>query len=222
MAGAKLIEDKKLGDLILLDDGLQHRALARNVEIVAIDVSSPRAVEEFTAGKLLPLGMLREEREHALRRAHIVVLNHRAPKIEGSKSVDSILSLLPREVSVFQSFVRISSVSERGTGEALPPGGEIVALCALGNPEGFFSTVKTLGTPVTQCIAKGDHKAFSAEELLTIQSKNSKAALVCSEKDAVKLPKDLKTKIYVLSIDLVIDDAGAFIEKIISRVRAQL
>ena len=71
--GAKIIEELKLGDIIILDDGFQHRALKRDLDIVCIDASSEESVSKFFTDKLMPAGRLRESRASGLKRANAVV-----------------------------------------------------------------------------------------------------------------------------------------------------
>lgn len=75
--GAKLVEAQQLGDIIVLDDGLQHRWLARDLDVVTVDVSSPEAIRIFAEKKLLPEGRYREPFDLAMKRAGIVIFSTR-------------------------------------------------------------------------------------------------------------------------------------------------
>lgn len=79
--GAQLVEAKNLGDIIVLDDGLQHRWLARDLDVVTIDVSSPEAIRRFAEKRLLPDGRYREPFDAAMNRAGVVVFSTRTIQI---------------------------------------------------------------------------------------------------------------------------------------------
>ena len=68
VGAVKLIEREASADVIVLDDGLQHRSLCRDVDIVSIFAGTNEAVENFIKGELLPLGLFRDNRSIALTR----------------------------------------------------------------------------------------------------------------------------------------------------------
>src|SRR5690606_25312005 len=73
--GVKLIEQQNLANIVILDDGLQHRWVRRDADIVCIDVSSKEAVNDFISGQLLPYGILRESLPKALKRTSQIVFS---------------------------------------------------------------------------------------------------------------------------------------------------
>lgn len=203
--GAKFIEDAALGSVIVLDDGMQHRRLARDLDILSIDCSSDAAVAGFCAGRLLPEGRFREDRDLGVRRVQAIVLNSRRPKALAPDTA-AISRLLPGTTSVFHAFVEAVSIEEVRSGQQMTECAEILPFCAIGNPEGFIATAASLGYPILPAVTKRDHESFSTAELLDLHQAYPKAVLVCSAKDATKIPSDTTIPIYVLRVSLLLGD----------------
>ena len=78
VVGVQRIEEEGTGNVVILDDGFQHRALARDFDIVSIFVGSDEGIHSFLRGTLLPVGRFRARTEKkALRRAQAIVLSER-------------------------------------------------------------------------------------------------------------------------------------------------
>lgn len=185
--GARMIERERLGDVIILDDGFQHRALNRSLDILAIDVSSPEAIERFLAGRLLPAGRFREPRDSGLARAQMVVLTDRGFRRIPQREQDSrVLALLPRSLQIYRSAVELREISN-SKGERLSAPAAVVAFCAIANPDPFFSTLEEAGFTVLDRVTFPDHHNFSVHELRALRDRFLGAPLVCTEKDLVKL-----------------------------------
>jgi tetraacyldisaccharide 4'-kinase len=221
-AGATLIEDQKLGNIILLDDGLQHRALDRSVNLVSIDVSSQDAIDRFIAGELLPLGFFREDRDHALKRADAVIFSSR--QIGSDFEVDPcIKALIPPGVPQFRANFKLRSVShlnakaDAATGPA--QGAEVFICTAIANPTGFRRTVEDLGYKVKGEQNFRDHHAFSAQELVQVVATAQGIPIMCTEKDATKLPPDFpgRDQFAVVRIEAQLLDAQ-FREWLLERI----
>ncbi|NDC38446.1 MAG: tetraacyldisaccharide 4'-kinase [Proteobacteria bacterium] len=218
VAGARFIEESALGTIIVLDDGMQHRRLGRDYEIVSIDCSSEAAIDAFQEGMLIPAGRFREARDPGLRRADAVILNSRMPQ-RIAPSTDKIEKLIPATTPVFRCFVEVRSVTEMKSGAPLPSEMTLKPFCALGNPQGFLATVATLGAEVLPAALKRDHATFSADALLRIQKENPAAALVCSAKDATKLPEDLPVSIYVVRGEATVQGKERLLASLVENLR---
>ena len=212
--GAQFIAESELGDIILLDDGFQHRRIFRTLNLLAVDVSSKRAIDEFVSGELLPCGRFREDRDQGIKRADAVILNARTLRAT-APDPSEIYRHLPQRLPIFKSFVEIESVNESRTGVMLEKGISIRPLCALGNPEGFLTTVSGLGNPVGAPVIKSDHAAFTTDELSHYQKGSPNSVFVCSEKDATKLPSDNRVPVYILKIRPVIDEKSALVDLVL-------
>ena len=173
-------------DLLLMDDGFQHRALHRDLDLLLLD-----GVRRWGNGHLLPLGDLREPAGSAARASALVVTRGaRAPRAE-------ILAWWERHGSggpVFWVDFVIGGLRRLGGTERLElPGGDpgpLLAFCALGHPEAFFADLLVAGLHWTGTHAFRDHQALGPAVLRKLEAQALAAearGLVCTEKDAVKL-----------------------------------
>ena len=171
--------------LLLLDDGFQHRALKRDVDLLLLD-----GVRLWGNGKMLPVGNLREPMESA-RRAHALVVTRgsRAPK-------DDVLKWWNRYGSggpVFWVDFAIGGLRPFPDGptrhaSACQPG-PLYAFCALGHPESFYADLLIAGFPWVGYRSFRDHQATGKGTLQALAREAQQAGatgLVCTEKDAVK------------------------------------
>ena len=144
-------------DLILSDDGLQHAALARDVELCLQDERG------LGNGWLLPAGPLREPwpRRHTAKVASIDV---------GSQDV--------------QRHLAAHAVRADGTTRALRDfvDAPVHALAAIAKPEVFFEALREQGLSLSQCLALPDHDPLQA-----LPWDPTQVTVLCTEKDAVKL-----------------------------------
>jgi tetraacyldisaccharide 4'-kinase len=212
--GVQLIEQDPSITVVILDDGFQHRALARTVDIVSVFVGSQRAVEDFVAGKLLPAGLFREYRDRALQRAQMIVLSYRSVQEPGRlPELDPRLQqLLPDTAGVYRSFLTPASVQRVATNDAVDPQ-RVCAVAGIANPEGFFRSLEALGFHIVERFEFPDHHVFSEEDLASLMSRQPECLLVCTAKDAVKLrelSERVRTRLAVLSVVAHVVPSDAF------------
>jgi tetraacyldisaccharide 4'-kinase len=156
----------------LLDDGFQHRALARAGDIVLV-------TEEDLQDALLPAGN-RRERLTALRRADIVVLRE-----DERERIEPQVRGLMREGAPIWS-VRRELRFPDGAGAGSRP----VGFCAIARPEGFWAMLAEAGCGVVETVAFGDHHGYTAadmERLVKLAGERKATGFVTTEKDAVKI-----------------------------------
>jgi len=176
----------KLGaDVIVLDDGFQHRRLARDADIVVVDATNP-----FGFGHLLPRGLLREPVE-GLRRADLVVVS-RCDLVENG-AVDQLVRRI-NDVAPGPPVVRgrhrpIGLCDIRGT-----PRDEryqrAIAFAAIGNPRAFARTIEQMGLTVVANRWWPDHHKYGAKdiaELVKLRQRFNHDVVLTTRKDAVKL-----------------------------------
>ena len=180
-------EEGERVDTIVLDDGFQHRRLARQVDVVLIDCTrSP--IEDA----LLPAGRLRETMD-SLARAHAVILTHAE-----SVSDAEIEQILRAVLDVKRDLVIAVSEHAWGgldvTGEEGPmpvgwlSGKRVVGVCAIGNPGPFFEALKANAGEVVGEIRLRDHDPYRGATVQRIVSAAQNAdAIVCTAKDWSKL-----------------------------------
>jgi tetraacyldisaccharide 4'-kinase len=214
VAGIKLIEQDQSINVVILDDGFQHRALSRVLDIVSVFVGSERAIEDFRGGALLPLGMFRESRDRALRRAQVIVLSSRSLDAAGkTKEVNpSVSALLPDSAAVFRSSLTLDGVRTLEGDRDVAPS-QICAIAAIGNPDGFFSSLDSLGFVIRERFVFPDHHVFGEAEIREILGRFPELLFVCTAKDAVKLgdlPHELRQRFAVLSVKAQVYPADAF------------
>lgn len=179
-------------DAIVLDDGFQHRRLARDLDIVLVDATRPWGLPSAERGAppvraLLPRGFLREP-PSSLARADVIVLTRTdavaADELEALER--EIGALAPgRPIATSEHRVSALRTSTGARAELADLRGRTVELVsAIGNPLAFERTVRALGADVAAHHVFPDHHRFRREDVPTPASG---AWLVATAKDAVKL-----------------------------------
>lgn len=191
-------------NVIVSDDGLQHYALARDMEIVLFD---KRGVGN---GWLLPAGPLREP---ASRRRDFTVINSAEPLTTAQNDFFSMQL-------IGDSAQRLSDASQTLSLSALPANDEnvprIVAAAGIGNPARFFSTLRGAGLHFEE-MPLPDHYDFTADSFTETQAE----LILITEKDAVKCRRISALvndrRIWVVPVTAHIDHALA--DKIVEKLR---
>jgi subfamily B ATP-binding cassette protein MsbA len=175
-------------DIVISDDGLQHYALSRDVEIVLID-----GERGFGNGRSLPAGPLREPVSR-LGEVDFVVASGCA---SGSSDREWVMEVLPRAFVNLRSGERVQAADFRAT--------RVHAIAGIGNPERFFGTLRKLGLR-GDFIALDDHHRFSPGDLAF----DDDAPVVMTEKDAIKVTwmtqDDLPAQCWYLEIDVALSE----------------
>jgi tetraacyldisaccharide 4'-kinase len=207
--------EKEMCTCLLLDDGMQHRALLRDVEIVVIDAKNP-----FGYGYLLPRGLLREPLS-ALTRADLVVLN-RVDQAENIPEIEAQIRNYTKAPLIKTRFVVDALYARDGTqyDPKTLQGKRLTLFCGIGHPENFVQTVKELGIEIVHTLFLADHEAISAEQLaeFTLESQSKGAScMLCTEKDAVKLSPFFETTLplYWVGIRVALVSGDQELEKIL-------
>lgn len=221
--GARRIENDQSADVIILDDGFQHRALARQVDIVSVFAGTERAIEEFVAGKLLPEGLFRESRDAALRRASMIVISERKVMRDSDALApidERLLKVLPPSVPVYRSFFEVVGVTHMVTGKPIEPG-EVQAFAAIANPETFFESLEQLGFSLVARRSYADHYVFTEADIASMVREHPDVMLICTSKDAVKLeglPAAMKDRCGVLQVRARVSPGDAFMVQMQRRI----
>ncbi|MEK6642768.1 MAG: tetraacyldisaccharide 4'-kinase [Planctomycetota bacterium] len=206
----KAIEDG--ADCLLLDDGFQHRRVARDLDIVLIDATNP-----FGHGHLLPRGLLREPLS-SLRRAGMIVITRsdevsEAALAEVRRVVTSASGGKP-VVDATQQITGYLDVKGRPVDGADTSSMQAVIFAGIGNFASFRRCVERLGVRVLAAYEFPDHHYYTSEEIegLTDTAQSLEAnALLTTEKDAVKLVgrwKDERAKLLVLNLEIQLKGDG--------------
>ena len=191
VAAARRAIDEFDCQLVLLDDGFQHRRLARDLDIVLLD-----ALEPFGHEHVFPRGTLREPLV-GLRRADIVCLS-RADTIGAAErnAIRGRAALLAPQTAWCESTHEPSGLLD-AAGNFRPlatlAGRRVAAFCGIGNPVGFRHTLAATGTELVAWREFADHQAYRAndlEELSRMVGSSNADLVVCTHKDLVKLPRE--------------------------------
>ncbi len=192
-------------DLILVDDGFQHRRLHRDLDIALADARSP-----VSNGMVVPFGGLREP-PSGLGRADVIVLTHtEGMDDESLELTEASVTSFRRGVSVIRAShtpvgVRPCHGGEQAAPESLA-GRELFLFSGIASPDGFRATVEGLGGVVTGALGFPDHYAFDAASLAEVRGEARTAQLLCTEKDAAKVAAIPGTDdVLCLVIDMVLE-----------------
>ena len=182
-AAGRKIEAERPVDVFLLDDGFQHLALARDIDIVLVDSTRPLHLEH-----VLPAGRLREP-VSAIARAGVVVFT----RVEQSARVVPAIQKFP-ELPIFPGsthligFRRLAGSQEIFSTAALPQ--PVFVFCGIGNPEAFLADLARWGVEVAGRKAFRDHHQYSGEDRSKIEklaNSSGAKALITTEKDMQNL-----------------------------------
>jgi len=195
LARLQLLKDYPDLDLVISDDGLQHEALNRTIELVVFD---QRGIGN---GRLLPAGPLREPLTH-LTEMNAVILNKgfspssfisTEPHIEHTRLFASYMSI--RDVVSLAQFNDISAPNGQTVEQFVKSCGRqrVAALAGIANPATFFASLESAGLQIRP-VASSDHANLGASELSAI----TEPIIIMTAKDAVKCPPD--PRVFVLRV----------------------
>jgi tetraacyldisaccharide 4'-kinase len=211
--GKKILQESDV-DLFLLDDGLQHRKLNRDLDICLIDVSRWQQ-HPF----LFPFSYLRDSKS-SFKRCHAIILT----KIGNQKTKAEKLKNRIKgkyNIPVFegdlkpQALINIKNKTEISLAELT--GRRVVAFCGIANPVHFFSMMNQAGVDVVLEKIFPDHFHYNFEDIQQLENtiKDSDINTVfTTEKDAVKLksliPENFPYEIYYLKVEFEIKEMDKF------------
>ncbi len=188
---------KELGvTKIILDDGLQHRKLYRDLNLVLVD-----SEKMFGNDNLLPAGPLREKPDFSRVDKLLII----SKNIEHSKA-EKLARIMEKKQKVGTYIVKVEPdyVYNIISGKHLENGEEITALSGIGQPEQFYAFLEK-DYKIREKITFDDHHQYTLDDI-----KNIEGNIVTTEKDAVKLALLGQTNIYALRLKTLLD-----VEKIV-------
>lgn len=217
--GGRVVEERFHVHAHILDDGFQHLALARDVDLVVLD-----ATQKLSDRFLLPAGRQREPLA-ALQRAQIVVIT----RVDSGdlKTLEDTVSKVHPTARVFRSSTRLRTLADAFSGEAVPGADvqaqKVMAFCAIGNPRAFFADVRRWGFNLVTEDAFPDHHVYTERELQRLVArarKDGATALLTTEKDAVKFSRDWRPELPILAcvIEAQILEAEEFEKTLLARL----
>jgi tetraacyldisaccharide 4'-kinase len=218
---ARIAVEELEAELILMDDGMQHRRLHRDLNLVVIDATCP-----FGFGYLLPRGLLREPIS-ALRRADLCMLTRCDSVPEKTlHHIQQQIREVAGELPMVQCVHRPSGLlayPSRITPIDRNAHSSVAVLTAIGNPEAFEHTVRACGMQIVASRHLRDHDPYGPETVRELirwaqQLDASICQIVCTHKDLVKLRTDrLGNKpLLAIQIDLEIVEGVERLEAALS------
>ncbi len=224
--GATAIVENDLADIILMDDGFQHRRLRRDFNLIIID--SQRL---FGNRQSLPAGPLREAIK-SLNRADAVIFNkfdQRHPNFY-TQAAATLDHIAPHRLFCssyrYQIFTRLDGEQEKRLDE-IKKNGPVCAVSGLANNDYFFTQLKTAGLELAESVPFQDHHVYTHKNLINLKKLCRGRPLLTTAKDADKLrlraaatDETFMQNIWIANIELKIDNqAGllALLRKVESR-----
>ncbi len=202
---AKELEAK----VLILDDGMQHRRLHRDIEIGVMD-----AGDLFGKGHYLPLGFLRDSPKR-LAKVDLIVLNGVEDEAHLAKITPLIRRYSQAPITVMRTVITNSTeVASK----------KVASFCAIGAPSRFTKVLKSLGCDIVLKEEKPDHTPFGVDELEQFANRaKDKGAevVVCTEKDAVKLPQQLRLSLPLIPLKMALTPIKGeeYLETVIKKVQ---
>ena len=184
-------------NVLISDDGLQHYALKRDIEVIVIDGS-----RKFGNGLPLPSGPLRESKKR-IHECDFAVIN-------GSEKLDLSIPTINMTL-VGEIFHNLSNPGHTCNVNELW-GRDVAAIAGIGNPERFFLHLESLGLkPKTHSFP--DHHGYTISDITSIEQD----VILMTEKDAVKCPIVSGKECWFLPVHAEFD--GNLITKIIEKIK---
>jgi tetraacyldisaccharide 4'-kinase len=183
IGAAKAAEEK--ADVLVMDDGHQNFALAKDLSLVVVDGGGG-----FQNGMVLPAGPLREPVAQGLKRADaVIIVGDGNPDLHGYTGPVLRARLVPlsREFS----------------------GRRVFAFAGIGRPQKFFDTLKATGAFITGTQEFTDHHLYDAQDLQGLRDQARGDLMVTTEKDLVRIPAEQRHGIAALTVEARFDDPAA-------------
>lgn len=215
-------------DLIIMDDGFQHRYVEPKVNIIMVDATRP-----IQCDKMLPQGSLRDLPEQ-LHRAHYFVVTKCPEKmapIERRILRKVLISVAYQQVyfTRFESFAPQPLYPDEAPRRTLDKSADVIALSGIGNPKPFLKTLNERYNVVKEMVLD-DHHVYRVRDMNALAGHLSKfpnSVVVTTEKDAVKMtnrkkiPEVVRKNLYYLPINIsfIGDSATDFLQKLEEDVR---
>ncbi|MEI7686651.1 MAG: tetraacyldisaccharide 4'-kinase [Planctomycetota bacterium] len=218
---AKTAVEELESELLILDDGFQHRRLRRDLDLVLIDATCP-----WGHGYLFPRGLLRES-STSLRRAHAVLITRcGAATPEAVQAVRRDIEQAAPGLAIIESDHQpaawVNSAQEQKPANAFH-GQAVAGFCGLGNPDAFRRTLTDLGCDVTAWRTFPDHYAYARSDIEDLRAwaraLPAGAIVATTQKDLVKIRLDRigERELWALKIELAIRSGQEALDRLLEK-----
>jgi tetraacyldisaccharide 4'-kinase len=209
VALAQVAVEELESEILVLDDGFQHRRLHRDLDIVLIDMTAP-----WGYGYLLPRGLLREP-PSSLGRAGLVMLT-RCDQVgpDAVRHVKERVARISPQVSIVETSHRAANWinADKATRPITDLHGRpVAAFCGIGNPEAFRRSLIQAGVEVRNFRVFPDHHGYSRDDVEDLRAwarqQAAECAIVTTQKDLVKIPLTRlgERELWALKIELCVE-----------------
>jgi len=223
VAGARQAVEQG-ADVLVMDDGFQHRRLRRDLDIVLIDATNP-----FGYGWCLPRGLLREPVSSLRDAGAIVITRSDAISTDSLQALKDRLARLSPRASLHAAVHRPTRIIHEDGAQSPAETMEkrrSLAFCGIGNPRSFFDTLKRLGADLVACRALEDHVEYTKEVIEWLRQEAIRCGaelLITTQKDAVKLAgAKLPLPLWILEVRMeVVGGREELLRKILQAPEAE-
>lgn len=179
-------------DVLVMDDGLQNPALAKDLRLIVIDGGYG-----FGNGRVLPAGPLREPIARGMARASAFVLI--------GEDDHGLASMLARHAPLLRARLKPDPAARALAGR------RVFAFAGIGRPDKFFATLDALGAVRVGTSAFADHHPYTEDDAMRLveQASQLDATPVTTAKDFVRLPPGARNMVTVVPVELVFEDEEA-------------
>lgn len=219
--GAVMAHKSFNADLVILDDGFQHRRLARDADILLIDARRPPQHD-----RMLPLGYLRDPLDR-VKQAHIVVLTH-SDETDHLEEIETWLGRMAPATPVFRARHACSGLFDTRIDAMRDPGSlrltKVAVICGIAHPSGFITQLENLGAHIVDQAIFRDHHAYQRDEIDRVirqAIERGAQAIVTTAKDDIRLMHTLGNydiPILVLEIRIEMDRQTELLQIVRKRI----
>lgn len=201
---AHLQQEHKI-DVIISDDGLQHYAMARDIELAVVDKA-----RRLGNGWRMPCGPLRESWRR-LKKVDFVLVNGAQDAAQANTVLPKLAAdkVVPMQLAA-QGWRRVKDATAIET----PDGESVIAVAGIGNPKRFFDLLSEQGLDIMETRVFDDHHGYSASDFFNV---TNLYPVVMTEKDAVKCRGFARPHWYYLQVGAELPDA--FCQALVKQVQ---
>jgi tetraacyldisaccharide 4'-kinase len=175
-------------EVLIMDDGFQHRRLSRDIDIVTIDATKP-----FGYDRILPAGLLREPPCGLIRADAVVITRCNQVNEIQLKMIEKQIENNMKDAIVAKTTHKVVAARLANGKKIIPEalkGKKIFAFCGIGNPHSFIATIRNLGCKVVGSKIFNDHHRYLEEDINEIIYHSDKIEadlIITTEKDWTKI-----------------------------------